>query len=66
MPDIKGAAHIYYKKSNPHYFETVQEIKQSKREKGGAVMLVFGFIFGAGFITAGIFCLLELIEKIFG
>ena len=64
--DAKGAARIYYRNSNPHYFKTIQEIKQSKREKGGAVMLVICFIMGAGFVTAGVLCLHELIEKIFG
>lgn len=60
----KGAAHIYYKKSNPNYFKTVYEIRHHKRDYGGIVMLILSFIMGAGFTAAGVLCLLELLEKI--
>lgn len=64
VPDsVKGASHIYYRKSSPDYFKTVYEIKHSN---GGTVLLILCFIFGAGFMTMGVFCLLEILEKIFG
>lgn len=59
--DCKSVNHIYYKKSKPDYFKTLYEIKRHKRESSGAVMLILCFIMAAGFITAGIFCLLEFL-----
>lgn len=64
--DHRGAAHIYYKKSNPNYFKTVYEIKQQKREFGGIGLLILSFIMGAGSIAVSVLCLLELSEKLFG
>lgn len=64
--DHKGAAHIYYRKSNPNYFKTVSEIKRHKREHGGIVLLILSIVMGAGSIAVSVLCLTELTEKFFG
>ncbi len=50
----KGAAHIYYKKSNPNYFKTVYELKRHRRDVGGVGVFVTELFLAAFFLWLGI------------
>ncbi len=59
--ECKGAAHIYYKKSNPNYFKTVYELKNHKRKIGGASVFIAELFLAAVFLCLGIFGVADLL-----
>lgn len=57
----RGAAHIYYKKSNPNYFKTVYELKNHKRNIGGIGVFIMELFLAAIFLWIGVSCIAEYI-----
>lgn len=61
--ECRGAAHIYYKKSTPHYFKTVYELKNHKRKIGGARVFIAELFLAAILLCLGVFGIVDFFGK---